>query len=430
MRRTANQPNLRASQTRRGRLAALLVLLGAAGAGGALASCAIVEETRSVIQPRPTMRLVFDEMKHLVPLGLDAEAWQAPENQDEIRERLDRLDRASSALAVHARGREAGFDELALTLGRDLRAAKDHYDHDQFEEARFFLTGSLQSCVSCHTRLPDATQVEFTEALTSEARVEALDLRERAWLSVMVRRFDEALVFWETALADPRVPAAQLDTSGALVDFLNVAIRVRTDVPRARATLDRFAARPDVPLYLAQRVDTWRKALESIEEKGLAEPGPGDLDRGAALAREAGRLAAGPYGRDGLVHDLAAASQLVRFLEVDRARRAATPRNPAAEERAETARAYYWLGIVEARSLDGFWINLSERHFEAAIRADPRGPFAARAYAQLEETQVLGFGGASSTHLPPDVWTQLKELRELMGIDEDPPPVGSPDLIE
>ena len=57
---------------------------------------------------------------------------------------------------------------------------------------------------------------------------------------------------------------------------------------------------------------------------------------------------------------------------------------------------------------------------EAAIRADPKGPWAELAYAQLEETQVLGFGGASSHHLPPDVWTGLRELRELMGRESLP----------
>ena len=72
---------------------------------------------------------------------------------------------------------------------------------------------------------------------------------------------------------------------------------------------------------------------------------------------------------------------------------------------------------MEARSLDGFWINLSERHLEAAIRADPRGPLAERAYALLEETQVLGFGGSSGEHLPTDVWNLLRELRELMGVE-------------
>ncbi|MEM9175505.1 MAG: hypothetical protein AAGC67_09745 [Myxococcota bacterium] len=403
----------------------VLVFLALTSVG--VASCAVIAETQAVIQPRPTMQLVFDEMKRLVPLGLDPAAWEAPENRDEISQALDRLDRAASALERHGRGREAGFDELALTLGRDLRAARDNFDHGRFEEARFFLTGSLQSCVSCHTRLPNPSDVSFTEALTSEARVQALDDRERAWLSVMVRRFDDALALWEQALANPDTPAAQLDASGALVDFLNVAIRVRTDLPRARAALDRFAERPDVPVYLNKRLDTWRTALAALDDDELAEAGPGDVDRGAALAREAGRLAAGPYGRDGLVHDLAASSHLVRFLEADRARRAARTRNPTPAERMETARAYYWLGIVEARSLDGFWINLSERHFEAAIRADPKGPFAERAYAQLEETQVLGYGGASGTDLPIEVWTRLRELRELMGLEGDPPPVGAPD---
>ncbi len=79
--------------------------------------------------------------------------------------------------------------------------------------------------------------------------------------------------------------------------------------------------------------------------------------------------------------------------------------------------AYYWLGVVEARSLDGFWVNLSERHFEAAIRADPKGSFAKSAYARLEETQVLGYGGASGDPLPADVWTNLKTLREIMGVE-------------
>jgi hypothetical protein len=141
------------------------------------------------------------------------------------------------------------------------------------------------------------------------------------------------------------------------------------------------------------------------------------LDLGASLAKQAGEIADGPFGRDGLIQDLAAASQFVRWLEKDGARRAAKTKNPTRRERLDRARANYWLGVVEARSLDGFWVSLSERHFEFAIRSDPRGPFAERAYARLEEAQILGYGGASGSHLPADVWTNLKELRELMGVD-------------
>jgi hypothetical protein len=213
------------------------------------------------------------------------------------------------------------------------------------------------------------------------------------------------------------MPPAQLDAGGVLVDYLNVVIRVRSDVSRAQRELATFAKRSKVPVYLQRRLSEWRSALDALESTKFGPDTTPSLDLGASLAEEAGKVSEGPYGRDGLIQDLAAASQLVRWLEIDRARRERVTKNATDRERLNTARAYYWLGIVEARSLDGFWVSLSERHFEAAIRADPRGPFAERAYARLEETQILGYGGASGLHLPADVWTNLKELRELMGVE-------------
>jgi hypothetical protein len=363
------------------------------------------------------MRVVFNEIKTLLPLSLDEARWSDPASQAAVLESLDRLDRAASILERHGRTREVGFDELALSLGRDLREARNHYAQGDFSEARFFLAGSLQNCVSCHVRLPSSYSFPTANELTDQIEIQALDPRERAWLFVMVRRFDEALTVWEELLADPETSAAQLDASGVVVDYLNVAIRVRTDLARAKDTLKQFSARKDLPVYLARRVKTWRSALETLDADSFSPSKTASVEFGAKLAQEGGRLAQGPYGRDGLVQDLAAASQLVRFLEADRVAMHRETRNRTASERASAARAYFWLGIVEARSLDGFWVNLSERHFEAAIRSDPRGPFAERAYAQLEETQVLGFGGASGAELPADIWTNLKELRELMGIE-------------
>ena len=366
-------------------------------------------------QPKPTMRVVFEEIKRLLPLSLDEERWSQPANRARVLESLDRLERAASVLEHHGRSREVGFDELALSLGRDIREARNHYADGDYSEARFFLAGSLQNCVSCHVRLPSAQTFEMAGELTDQIEIQALDPRERAWLNVMVRRFDDALTTWEALMTDPEIAPGQLDASGVLVDYLNVALRVRMDIDRAKKTLGRFAARDDLPVYLARRVQIWRNALTSLDADLLAAGRSPSLDVAAKLAREGGELAQGPFGRDGLIQDLAAASLLVRFLEMDRAMMEAETRNRTPEERTAASRAYYWLGVVEARSLDGFWVNLAERHFEAAIRSDPRGPFAERAYAQLEETQVLGFGGASSDHLPLDVWTNLKELRELMG---------------
>jgi hypothetical protein len=424
--------------TRRPGVVLLVLIWGLGVACGSGTTAPSAEEAAPMVTPRPTMRLVFEEMKTLVPLGLDEMRWSDPAMRAKVLASLERLDGLAVALEHHGRSREAGFDELALSLGRDLRAARDHYAAGEYAESRFFLTGSLQSCVSCHVRLPADQEFDLAGELTAQVEIEALDPRERAWLLVMVRRFDEALGDWETLLADPSQAPAELDATGVLVDYLNVAIRVRTDIERARVTLDEFASREDLPVYLRRRVDGWREALADLDAESLAPGRPPSVDRGAELARRGAELAQGPYGRDGLVQDLAAASQLVRFLEADRARTVQLTRNRTPAERREAARAYYWLATVEARSLDGFWINLSERHFEAAIRADPTSGWAQQAYAQLEEIQVLGFGGASGMHLPPDVWTRLRELRELMGLetpaevpdyplkdDSDAPPEGA-----
>ena len=367
--------------------------------------------------PRPTMRMVFEEMKELIPLSLDEERWSSPAEQKKILASLARLEAAASALDAHGRSREAGFGELALNLGRDFYETRERYEMGAFEEARFFLTGSLQNCVACHVRLPSDQSFALADQLMEKAEVAALQPREKAWLLVTVRRFDEALSAWESLIRDPEISAAQLDASGVLVDYLNVAIRVRNDISRVSKTLTELATREDVPLYLRRRIGEWRTGLAELDPKRFGEASEPSLELGAALAKQAGRIAEGPYGRDGLIQDLAAASHLVRWLEQDRAKREEVTRNRTPQERADTALAYYWLGVIEARSLDGFWINLSERHLEAAIRSDPKGPLAEKAYSLLEETQVLGYGGSSGVHLPADVWNMLRDLRVLMGIE-------------
>jgi len=367
--------------------------------------------------PIPTMRIVFGEMKELIPMSLDEQRWSDPDSRKKILDSLDRLERAADLLEKHGRSREVGFDELALNLARDLREARSHYREGAFEEARFFLTGSLQNCVSCHIRLPYQRSFPLADELLDQVEVQRLAPREKAWLYVTVRRFEAALTAWEALMQDPSVSLAELDANGVLVDYLNVALRVRADVPRARRELAKLSKRADLPLYLKRRLRQWRSALDTLDAEKFGSDTKPSLELGVALAKKAGEISDGPFGRDGLVQDLAAASQLVRWLESDRARRVNVTKNPTPAERRDTAQAYYSLGVVESRSLDGFWVSLSERHLEAAIRSDPTGPIAEVAYAKLEETQMLGYGGSSGVHLPADVWTNLRELRGLMKLE-------------
>jgi hypothetical protein len=385
-----------------------------------LLSSSIVQaqSINGVESPRPTMRAIFEEMKELIPLSLDETRWSSPGSQEKVLAALERLEVAVAALESHGREREVGFGEIAINLGGDLWEARERYRLGEYEEARFFLTGSLQNCVSCHVRLPADQRFPFAEQLMEKTAIDTLAPREKAWLLLTVRRFDDALSIWEGLMEDSQISASQLDATGVLADYLNVAIRVRGAIPRTSKTIERFESRPDLPLYLKRRIQQWRTALAALELERFVTPTAASLEFGVSLAREAGGVAEGPYGRQGLVQDLAAASLLVRWLEQDRARMSDVTRNRTPKERRDAALAYYWLGVVEARSLDGFWVNLSERHLEAAIRSDPHGPLAEQAYLLLEETQVLGYGGSSGVHLPTDVWNLLRELRELIGVED------------
>ena len=133
--------------------------------------------------PRPTMRLVFDEMKVLIPLSLSDAQWTDPKNKTRILEALDRLERAADTLERHGRSREAGFDELALNLSRDLREAHAHSRAGAYDESRFFLTGSLQNCVACHIRLPYERSFPLADQLIDQVEIQNLDPREKAWPS-------------------------------------------------------------------------------------------------------------------------------------------------------------------------------------------------------------------------------------------------------
>ncbi len=386
-------------------------------ASGFFALTVPIAQATEVESPRPTMHAVFAEMKKLIPLSLDESKWKASENREAILASLDRLKVATAALQSHGRDREAGFGEIARNLAKDLDEAGERYRLGSYEASRFFLTGSLESCASCHARLPSARDFPFARELMSKSEIDALPPREKASLLVVVRRFDDALSTWEGLISDPEMAASQLDVGGVLVDYLNVAIRVRGAIDRVSASLEKFAAREDLPLYLERRVREWRMALASLDPNAFSDAATASLELGASLARKAGEIDEGPYGRDGLIYDLAAASQLVRWLEQERTQRVSESRDRTSSERAQTALAYYWLGIVETRSLDGFWVNLAERHLEAAIRVDPTGPLAEKAYSMLEESQVLGYGGASGSDLPDDVRDMLGELRRLMKIE-------------
>lgn len=377
-------------------LVATLALLGA-------------KEGEEKPEPRATMNQVFESLRVLLPLSLDAERFRAPENQAEIAARIGILTGASQTLESHAAGRDRTFQFLSHSLARDVDEIGYRYNFGRLDEARFFVLEATRNCVACHSRLPSERDYPLASRLLDDVDVEKLSHHERTQLYVATRQFDKALAAWEELFAGDVVSAAQLDMGGYLNDYLAIAIRVQGDHARARRALDVVRARSDLPDYLAPKLDQWKAELARLQ---ASPPDWRSLDAARKLADRA------PSTEDveddalsATITDLVASAALLRF--IDQA-------HGEPERSAELAEAYYWLGKVEARSADSFWVPQAPFHLELAIRLNPSGPHAEEALGLYEEQLAFGYGGIESEILPVDLWATLSELRTLVAENASP----------
>jgi hypothetical protein len=107
------------------------------------------------------------------------------------------------------------------------------------------------------------------------------------------------------------------------------------------------------------------------------------------------------FGRERLVADLQASAWLLQAIE-------------GGDDDSVMAEAFYWLGVLENRNVEGYWVPQTDIHLETAVRLDPGGPFAGLAYDQLEEYLISGYAGIQGSELPPDLHARLAALIDLM----------------
>lgn len=356
-----------------------------------------------------TLRLL-ETLTPLLTLAMDEATWSDPARRKATQRDLARLAEAGALLGRHAASRDMGFRSLSQSLTVDIGRTRDLYAEGDLEQSRVSMLEITGTCAACHARLPGA--VRASAPSLPEALMAELSLHQRGQVWMAAHRFDKALEVWEAALGDEMQAPSRLDMEGYLLDYMTIGLRVSQDPARVRENLARFARRPDMPVYLGRHLARWNAALLAVE----ADPATPDLVAHArALAMAEGVPRPALVGREQTVYDIVASGLLLRFIEEGGA------------ERDRLAEAYYLLGVVEARSVDSYWLPQAEHHLEAAIRLAPGSPAAADAYALLEEYVVVGFGGANEEALPRDAWERLQELDQLIraqraGTEEERPP--------
>ena len=380
--------------------ASILIALSLSAALLTSAAAAETQPAAGNDETRLAMRKIFDALTGAFALSLDEEAFAASGNRSSIMSALSALEAESSRLHGHGGETRAEYEYLRATLAQDAHDALKYFKRKDHEAARITLRQLTESCLACHSRLPNEGDFPLGVRLLEDPRVKSLPREERVRVEVLARQFESALNSYESILNSPASMPAEVYFMGAFEGYLKVCLRVRGEVDRATRTLETFRRRPDVPRYLKEYTTTWLEGLRS-----LPEPPPADqaLARARELVKAGNEVQLYPGDRRGLVHYVAASGVLHRFLETGA---------PKQEERCE---AYSLLGLSELGISKLSWLSEADNFLEAAIRTCPHSPEALRAYFALEEHVLTAYAGSAGLNLPPEEKARLDELWRLVG---------------
>lgn len=370
---------------------ALCALLAAAPAGAA--------DDAADAAWRATMDRIFAAMQVALPMSLDEERFADPAERETLSEALALLAAHSDQLEAHGRSRDAGLAYLSRSLARDARDVQLRYESGRPAEARFLLQELTSTCVACHSRLPAGKSFPLGERFVEETVVAALPLDERARFETATRQFDAALATHEALFVALEVTPDDVSLMGHVDDYLEIALRVKSDPARARRALMLYSEREEMSPSLRANVQAWIASLAALEQRTpLADPVADARDlfaKGTAGAK-------GTSARRSLVWYVAASAALQRYVAGQ------------TEPSERLAEAYWLLGQVESRIGRALWLSESEVYLEWAIRMAPKSEFAPSAFALLEEIVRGSWTGSGGEHVPPDVERRLDGLRVLV----------------
>lgn len=373
--------------------------------------CAVLATTAALAAEKQTgtgltlgvrMRELLGALERVLPAALSEERFAEPARRGEIDAALAQLARGADRVASHGKGRDASFVFLSETLADEARRIHRRFQAGKLDEARFLLLELTEGCVACHSRLP-AQSSHLSDELLANPALRELPLDERAQLEFTTRQFDRALASYEALLADPARDPDDLELSGRIDEYLELAIHVSKDPARARRALLPLASRAETSESLRGSLRSW---TQSLSELASAPPAAPSIERAEAWIRAGESAGEKGWDRPGLVYYLAASGVLHRVLE--------SKDLPVIEQ----ANAHYWLGLVESRVGRAFWLSQTSALLERAIRLAPGGPHARDALELLRSFEVASHTGSEGEETESWDWNRLVELDALIRAEQ------------
>ncbi len=347
---------------------------------------------------RPHMRAVYTSLMTIFPLALTQSSFANKDNAKTIQDNLNLIAEHAKLINQIAGKDEKGHAFLSTQLERNARQAALKFRDGYQDQAHFFVEELYDTCLSCHTSRTSSADSQFTMDFTKDVNMEALGTFGKAKFLSLSRQFEKALDEYERIFASNELSLEELLHFDPFVDYLVLAVRVKSEPDRVIKTFAEISKKP-LPGMIKRDLEVWIAALKKI--KGVKK-NQTSLQYARTLLKDAKAVMEYPRDRGGIVYYIFASKYLKESLEQGKL-------NP--KDRAET---YYELGICELGIGEPFLATESGMYLEEAIRLAPKASFARKAFGLYEENLLYGYTGSSGTSLPADERAKLDELRKMV----------------
>jgi hypothetical protein len=345
-----------------------------------------------------SMRGMFVSLAKVYGYSLDAEAFADPANRQEIVSTLEALAKNADQLEAHGGGLDPSFDFMRRSLSRDAHDALERFQSANYVGSRFVLSKITENCVTCHTKLPAERKFDLGKEFLDAVEADKLPPTSRATLQVATRQFSDAMKTYESILSSSRVTGADLVMFDVFENYLRISIGAMNDIKRPTETLKEFVRRPDMPEDVKADARAWIGSLETLN---LNAPKGEDLATARRMVDEAMKKTKSRSDRSRLVDFIGSITLVHRYLR-------SKPQNTL-----DVAEAYYLLGVAESYVAHSYWISETDYLLEKAIRLAPKSDVAKQAFAFLEDYTHSEYKVAPARSVPPELQTNLEELRKL-----------------
>lgn len=369
-------------------------------------------------QTRQVMGSALESFVELVPYLRDHQALESQAVRESIIKNLESLketfNKAGHIGALSTPNYSPSLDSLQEHLDETIRAVRA--ENTSFASKRLQATMSL--CISCHAQLPASAAGNFSSGLSDVTRQRFATDFDYAEFLFMKRNYRRGARYYERAIFDSLDQLKRYSSDPAQVDLyqlerqLRLALRkmltlytkIEFHPARGVTFFNRVLNHQGLSAMTKRNIEVWIAELQKWQNKKinvrLNSPESVDQFIDQYLTPLSFTERVSRDARNDVLF-LTASGILTKYLSHD-------------IDSDISAKALYWLSVVERKLDHQFFFSLSDLYLKECISRFSSSAFARKCFEEYREQIVYGHTGSSGTHIPAQEQAELRRLESLL----------------